>query len=54
MFSWCIVFVSVVWLFLTLPRVGIQCVAVVFPDYTHLRFTPCVVIGNSVTAGYVI
>ena len=32
--SWCLV--SVVWLFLTVPRVCLQFVIVVFPDHTHL------------------
>ena len=30
--------VSVLWLFLTVPWVGLQCVIVVFPDHTHLLF----------------
>ena len=30
------VFVNVLWLFLTVPWVGLQCVIVVFPDLTHL------------------
>ena len=30
--------VSVLWLFLTLPCVGLQYVIVVFPDHTHLLF----------------
>ena len=30
--------VNVMWLFLTTPWAGLQCVIVVFPDYTHLRF----------------
>ena len=34
--SWC--FVIVVWLFLTMPRVCLQFVNVVFPDHTHLLF----------------
>ena len=34
--SWC--FVIVVWLFLTMPRVCLQFVIVVFPDHTHLIF----------------
>ena len=29
---------SVLWLFLTVPWVGLQCVIVVFPDHTHLLF----------------
>ena len=34
--SWCLVIV--VWLFLTLPWVGLQFVIVVIPDHTHLLF----------------
>ena len=36
--SWCLVTVSVLWLFLTLPTVSLQFVIVVFPDHTHLLF----------------
>ena len=36
--SGCLVTVSVLWLFLTVPWVGMQCVIVVFPDHTHLLF----------------
>ena len=36
----CIVTVDVLWLFLTVPGVGLQCVIVVFPDPTHLLL-PC-------------
>ena len=32
----CIVTINVLWLFLTVPWVGLQCVFVVFPDHTHL------------------
>ena len=32
----CIVTIHVLWLFLTVQWVGIQCVIVVFPDHTHL------------------
>ena len=32
----CLVTVNVLWLFLTVPWVGLQCVIVVFPDHTHL------------------
>ena len=35
--SWCLVIA--VWLFLTVPWVGLQFVIVVFPDYTHLLFS---------------
>ena len=31
--------VSVLWLFLTVPWVGLQCVIVVFPGDTHLQQT---------------
>ena len=34
----CIVTISVVWLFLTVPWVGLQCVIGVFPNHTHLLF----------------
>ena len=34
----CIVTINVLWLFLTVPWVGLQCVIVVFPDHTHLLF----------------
>ena len=34
----CIVAVNVLWLFLVVPWVGLRCVIVVFPDYTHLLF----------------
>ena len=31
----CIVTINVLWLFLTVPLVGLQCVIVVVPDHTH-------------------
>ena len=34
----CLVTVYVLWLFLTVPWVGLQCVIVVFPDYIHFLF----------------
>ena len=34
----CIVTVSVLWLFLTVSRVGLHCVIVVYPDHTHLLY----------------
>ena len=34
----CIVTINVLWLFLMVPRVGLRCVIVVFPDHTHLHF----------------
>ena len=33
-----IVMVNIMWLFLTVPWVGLQCVVVVFPDNTYLPF----------------
>ena len=30
--------VSVMWFFLAVPWVGLQCVIVVFPDHTHFLF----------------
>ena len=30
--------VNVLWHFLTMPWVGLHCVIVIFPDYTHLLF----------------
>ena len=35
--SWCLVTVNVLWLFITVPWVGLQCVIVVFPDHSQLR-----------------
>ena len=32
----CIVNINVLWLFLAVPWVGLQCVIVVIPDHTHL------------------
>ena len=34
----CIVTINVLWLFLTVPWVGLPYVIVVFPDHTHLLF----------------
>ena len=34
----CLVTVNVLWLFLMVPWVGLQCVIVVFPDHTDLLF----------------
>ena len=36
--SRCYVTVNVVWLFLTMPWAGLQCVIVVFPDHSRLLF----------------
>ena len=42
----CIVTINVLWLFLTVPRVGLQYVIVVFPDYNHLLFAYQLAIHN--------
>ena len=34
----CIVTINVLWLFLSVPWVCLQCVIVVFPDHTHYLF----------------
>ena len=34
----CIVIINVLWLFLKVPWVGLQCMIVVFTDHTHLLF----------------
>ena len=34
----CIVTINVLWLFLTVPWVGLRSVIVVLPDHTHLPF----------------
>ena len=34
----CIVTINVLWLFLTVLWVGLQCAIVVFPDHTHIFF----------------
>ena len=34
----CVVTINFLWLFLTMPWVGLQCVIVVFSDQTHLFF----------------
>ena len=34
----CIVTINVLWLYLTVQWVGLQCVIAVFPDHTHLLF----------------
>ena len=38
----CIATINFLWLFLTVPSVGLQCVIVVFPDHIHLLFTSCI------------
>ena len=34
----CIVTINILWLFLTVLWVGLQCAIMVFPDHTHLLF----------------
>ena len=34
----CTVTINVLWIFLMVPWVGLQCVIVVFPDHAHLLF----------------
>ena len=34
----CIGTINILWLFLTVPWVGLHCVIVVFPDHTHLLY----------------
>ena len=36
----CPVSVNLLWLFLTVPLVGLHCVIVVFPDHTHFLISP--------------
>ena len=40
----CIVTINVLWLFLTVPWAGLQCVSVVFPDHTHLLFNVALIL----------
>ena len=37
----CSVTINTLWLFLTVPWVGLQYVIVVLPDHTHLLFNAC-------------
>ena len=39
--------ITVLWLFLTVPWVGLQYVFVVFPDHTHLRFGSLLMLRHS-------
>ena len=41
----CIVTKNVLWLFLAVSLVGLQCVIVVFPDHTHLISNCCIKIS---------
>ena len=34
----CIVTINVLWLFLMVPWIGLQCAIVIFPDHTHFLF----------------
>ena len=46
--SWCIAAIDILWFFLTVHCVGIQCVITAFPDHTYMPFTyhQSVVIGR--------
>ena len=46
--SWCLVSVNVLWPFLTVQWVGLQCVIAVFPDPTLLLFAMCWLPGPEV------
>ena len=48
----CIATINVLWLFLMVPWVGLQCVIVVFPDYTHLLFYGSCVLDSINVAMY--
>ena len=41
----CIVTINVLWLFLTVPWVGMRCVIVVFPSNTNLPFATIIKLG---------
>ena len=45
----CIVTLNALWLVLTVPWVGLQCVIVVFPDHAHLFFKGTLHILSSIT-----
>ena len=42
----CIATINVLWLFFAVTCVGLQCVIVVFPDHSHLRFYQYIVMGH--------
>ena len=42
----CFVTINVLWPFLTVPWFGLQCMIVLFPDYTHLLFEAAGVTGE--------
>ena len=46
--SRCLVIASVLWLFLAVRWVGLQCVIVVFPDHTHLLFYALIHSSNDI------
>ena len=47
----CIVTINILWIFLTVPWVGLQYVILVFPDRTHLLFAvvrgPFIIVNDS-------
>ena len=46
----CIVTINILWLFLTVSWVGLQCVVVVFADHTHARIQELLSGGPGPTA----
>ena len=48
LFFGCLVTVNVLWLFLLVPCVGLQCVIVVFPEHTRLLFVDSLFIAAPV------
>ena len=50
----CIVTINVLWLFLAVPRFGLLCVIVVFPDHTRLLFGSMGTLGSKCLGFYVV
>ena len=46
----CLVTVNAIWLFLTVPWVGLQFVIVVYSDHTHLHFNCLLLITSGCTS----
>ena len=45
--------VSIIWVFLMVPRVGLHCVSVFFPGHNRLHIDVCVVEYSFTTGHYV-
>ena len=43
----CFVTANVLWRFLTVPWVGLQCLIVIFSDHTHLLFSPMLIASEN-------